>query len=90
DLWSFGQTVMQYRVAQVAARVTAPMLVTQYEHDQFFPDGGQQLYDLLTCPKTLVAFTAAEGAAYHDGPLAPQRRNQVVFDWLDDTLKVRG
>ena len=90
DLWSFGQTVMQYQVAQVAARVAAPMLVTQYEHDQFFPNDGQQLYDLLTCPKTLVTFTAAEGAAYHDGPLAPQRRNQVVFDWLDDTLKVRG
>jgi hypothetical protein len=89
DLWSFGQTVMQYQVADVAARVTAPMLVTQYEHDQFFPTGGQQLYDLLTCPKTLVTFTAAEGAAYHDAPLAPQRRNQVVFDWLDATLKVR-
>ena len=88
DLWSFGQTVMQYQVADVAVRVTAPMLVTQYELDQFFPNGGQHLYDLLTCPKTLVTFTAAEGAAYHDGPLAPQRRNQVVFDWLDATLKV--
>ena len=90
DLWSLGQTVMQYQVADVAPRVAAPMLVTQYELDQFFPDGGRQLYDLLTCPKTLVTFTAAEGAAYHDAPLAPQRRNQVVFDWLDATLKVRG
>ncbi len=89
DLWSFGQTVMQYQVAEVAARVTAPMFVTQYELDQFFPNGGHQLYELLTCPKTLVTFTAAEGAAYHDGPLAPQRRNQVLFDWLDATLKVR-
>ena len=90
DLWSFGRTVMQYQVAGVAARVTAPMLVTEYEHDQFFPNGGRQLYELLTCPKTLVTFTAAEGAAEHDAPLAPQRRNQVVFDWLDATLKVPG
>jgi hypothetical protein len=89
DLWSFRQTVMRYQVADTAARVTAPMLVTQYELDQFFPNGGQRLYDLLTCSKTLVTFTVAEGAAYHDGPLAPQRRNQVVFDWLDTTLKVR-
>ncbi len=89
DLWSFGQTVMQFQVADVAARVTAPMLVTQYEHDQFFPNGGKHLYDLLTCPKTLATFTAAEGAAEHDAPLAPQRRNQVVFDWLDATLSIR-
>ena len=75
---------MQYDVTQFAPRVTAPMLVTQYEHDQFFPNGGRQLYDLLTCPKTLLTFTAAEGAGEHDAPLAPQRRNQVVFDWLEE------
>ena len=90
DFWSFGQTLMQYDITQFAPRVTAPMLVTQYEHDQFFPNGGRHLYDLLTCPKTLFTFTAVEGAGEHDAPLAPQRRNQVVFDWLEETLKLRG
>jgi hypothetical protein len=28
----------------------------------------------------------AEGAEYHDAPMAPQTRNQVVFDWLDGIL----
>lgn len=90
DLWAFGQTVMRFNIEDVAARVRAPMLVTNYEHDQFFTGGAQLLYGLLTCPKTLVTFTAAEGAAEHDAPLAPQRRNQVVFDWLEETLHVRG
>lgn len=90
DLWDFAHTVMRYQVADVAARVKIPMLVTQYEHDQFFPGQGRKLYDLLTGPKTLVTFTAAEGASLHDAPLAPQRRNQVVFDWLATTMKSPG
>ena len=32
-------------------------------------------------------FTAADGAELHDGPVAPQRRNEVVFDCLDDVLR---
>jgi hypothetical protein len=46
----------------------------------------EQLYAALTAPKTLVRFTVAEGAQYHDAPQAPQRHNQVILDWLDDTL----
>jgi hypothetical protein len=40
----------------------------------------------LSCPKTLLRFTAAEGAGDHcemgNRPLLDQR----VFDWLDETL----
>ena len=32
-------------------------------------------------------FTAADGAEMHDAPAALQRRNEVVFDWLDDVLR---
>ena len=46
----------------------------------------RQLYDALGSSKKLVTFTIAEGAEYHDAPMAPQRRNQVIFDWLDQTL----
>ncbi|MGH7118884.1 MAG: alpha/beta hydrolase family protein [Acetobacteraceae bacterium] len=88
DFWGFPHTVMRYQVADVAARVKVPTLVTKYEHDAFFPGQGQRLYDLLTCPKTLATFTEAEGASMHDAPLAPQRHNQVVFDWLQATMKV--
>ena len=54
--------------------------------EQFWPGQSRELYDALTCPKALVAFTAAEGADGHCEPLAPTLRNQRVFDWLDETL----
>jgi hypothetical protein len=39
----------------------------------------------LSTPRQFHTFTIAEGAEFHDAPM-PQTRNQVVFDWLDDTL----
>ena len=87
DLWGFAEILKSYDIGDVAPRVKAPMLVTQYARDAFVPGGGRRLFDLLTCPKTLRVFTAAEGAAEHDAPLAPQLRNAVVFDWLERTLK---
>jgi pimeloyl-ACP methyl ester carboxylesterase len=88
SLWTFAHTVQRYQVADVAPKIEMPFLVTQYEGEQYFPDGGEKLFDLLKGPKKLVKFTAGEGAALHDGPLAPRRRNQVVFDWLDETVGV--
>jgi len=44
-------------------------------------------YAALRSDKTLVRFTAADGAQLHDAPMAPQRRNEVVFDWLEDRLR---
>ena len=44
------------------------------------------LYDRLTCPKTMIRFTNAEGAVAHcqvgAGPLAFAR----IYDGLDETL----
>jgi dienelactone hydrolase len=90
SLWDLAQIITQYRVDDVAAKITTPVLVTQYEGEQFTPDGGQKLYNLLTGSKELATFTAAEGAGLHDGPLAPQRRNQVVYDWLADVFAKVG
>ena len=46
----------------------------------------ERVYAGLSGPKTLVRFTAAEGAGDHcemgNRPLLDQR----VFDWLDETL----
>ena len=81
---------MRVNCAATAHRVTSPALVTSYEDDAFFgrhPQAGA-VYARLPAhlPKRLHTFTVAEGAEYHDAPMAPQTRNQVVFDWLDDTL----
>ena len=62
------------------------MLVTQYEGEQFYAGQAQQVYDALKSERELVTFTTAEGAQLHDAPMAPQTRNEVVFDWLDDQL----
>lgn len=86
SLWDFGQTAMRYDCSDVVDRVRAPVLVVNYELENFYPGGAQALYEALGGHKTLVTLTAAEGAEYHDAPMAPQRRNQIVFDWLDATL----
>ncbi len=87
DLYDLGTSLMQFNCAQVAAQVTAPTLVTDYQDDQLVPAGQPgQVYALLRSRKQYQYFTAANGAQYHDAPMAPQTRNQVVFDWLDKTL----
>jgi Acetyl xylan esterase (AXE1) len=89
DLYDFGHTVMKFSCADVAGQVTAPTLVTSYAGDQLvIPASGQapELYKRLRCDKTRYEFTAAQGAQDHCAPMAPQTRNQVVFDWLDNVL----
>jgi Esterase FrsA-like len=87
DLWDLGQAIMKVDCSSVAGQVTSPTLVTQYQDDTFYPGQGTELYGLLRCPKTLHEFTTAEsGSEYHDAPMAPQTRNQVIYDWLDSLL----
>jgi hypothetical protein len=86
SLWDFGQTAMQYNCGGVVDKISTPYLVMSYELENFYPGGAQSLYDALRGHKTLATMTIADGAEYHDAPMAPQRRNQVVFDWLARTL----
>jgi len=64
------------------------MLIADPEGEQFWPGQSQELYDLLPGPKTLVPFTAAEGADLHVEPKALGLRSERFFDWLDETLGV--
>ncbi|MEV7629796.1 hypothetical protein [Actinoplanes sp. NPDC089786] len=50
------------------------------------PDQTQRLLDVLDAPKKLVTFSTADGAGDHDAVQAPQHRNEVLFDWLDNVL----
>ena len=50
------------------------------------PPATQFAYRLTVSRKRLVNFTSHEGAQYHCGPMAPQRRNQVFFDWLGSVV----
>lgn len=91
DLYDLAKTIMRVNCASTAPLVACPALVTSYQDDAFFGSHPQarEVYSLLppAIPKKFRYFTVAEGAQYHDAPMAPQTRNQAVFDWLDDTLR---
>jgi hypothetical protein len=86
DAYTLIRDLMEYTNADVAHLITSPTLVVDYDLEAFYPGQARKLYDLLTSPKTFVRLTAALGAQYHDAPMAPLHRNEVVFDWLDQTL----
>ncbi|MGW1297997.1 alpha/beta hydrolase family protein [Streptomyces sp. NPDC002533] len=86
DFWTPAQAVMSLDVTSVVRKVAAPTLVLDYDDEQFYPGQPRELYDLLRTRKEYVKLTAATGAQLHCSPMAPQQHNEVVFDWLEDTL----
>lgn len=72
----------------VAERISCPTLVCDAEGDLFFKGQPQELFDHLTCPKTMLRFTVSEGAGAHCAVGAERRAYGRIFDWLDETLGV--
>jgi Alpha/beta hydrolase family len=72
---------------EIAGRITAPTGVCAPELEQFFPGQQEQVFKMLRAPKKLLKFTVAEGAEWHCEPLAPQLRNERVFDWLETNMQ---
>ena len=70
----------------VAEAIKCPTLVCDAEEDLFFKGQPQALYDHLTCPRTMLRFTAAEGAGAHCEVGAGRLAFARMFDWLDETL----
>lgn len=69
------------------AQIRCPTLVLDPEHEQFWPGQSEQFYDALTGEKRLERFTAADGADWHCEPAAQSRRDECVFDFLEDVLR---
>ncbi|MGM4909944.1 alpha/beta hydrolase family protein [Rhizobium sp. 768_B6_N1_8] len=65
-----------------AERIQCPTLITQAENDGLAADAGF-FFDTLRCPKTLIRFTAAEGADGHCEMKNRSLLNRRVLDWLD-------
>lgn len=78
--------ISKYDLTEVADQITCPTLVCEAENDHFFSGQPRMLYEALHCPKTLLTFTAAEGAGEHCHEGALTLFHQRMFDWLDDTL----
>jgi alpha-beta hydrolase superfamily lysophospholipase len=72
-----------------AEMIRCPTLITQAEGDPLALGAGA-LLDALTCPKTLLRFTAAEGADGHCEMRNRSLLNRRVLDWLDETLAPPG
>jgi hypothetical protein len=66
------------------AAITCPLLVTDPEHEQFWPGQPARLAQALTCEVTLMPFTAAEGADGHCEPAAGGLRGERILDRLDE------
>jgi hypothetical protein len=80
------RAICAYRLGDEVQQITTPLLVTDPEHEQFWPGQSQQLYDRLTGPRQIVRFTADDGAGRHGAPLGSALRESRIFDWLDEYL----
>jgi alpha-beta hydrolase superfamily lysophospholipase len=92
-LWAFGVETLRdflrkselFTMAGRAELIQCPTLVTAAESDSL-ASGAKTLFDAMRCPKTLIPFTAADSAETHCEMGNRSRLNQVVLDWLDETL----
>ncbi|WP_285114963.1 prolyl oligopeptidase family serine peptidase [Leifsonia sp. fls2-241-R2A-40a] len=80
------RAVLQYTVEKVAGQITTQLLITDPEHEQFWPGQSERLAAAAPSVSTLTRFTAAEGADFHVQPLARALTEQRMFDWLDERL----
>jgi hypothetical protein len=74
----------------VAEAISCPTLVCEADGDIFFKGQPEQLYDHLTCPKTLMRFSEGEGAGAHCQVGAGRLAFARMYDWLDQTFGSAG
>jgi hypothetical protein len=84
----FVAKLLDYTLASgVAERITCPVLVCEAADEHFFKDKEhsepQRLYQHLTGPKTLLTFTAEEGADAQCQVGAQRLAVGRIYDWLD-------
>lgn len=78
----------RYTLAGSADRITAPTLIMDAENDQFLKGQAAEVEKaLINAPTRFVTLTEAEGAGEHCHMGAMGRAHQVMFDWLDSTLR---
>jgi hypothetical protein len=71
--------------ADTMRRITCPVLVTDPDHEQFWPGQSAELSHGVA-GSTRIRFTEAEGADWHCEPAAAALRDERIFDWLEDVL----
>ena len=97
-LWSFAATdfgdllnkMMLMTLDGVMENIKCPCLVMEAEGDLFFKGQPQRVFDALKTTKKLVRFTNEDGAENHCQSGALGYKDEVVFNWIDDTMKSSG
>lgn len=83
DYFEWIAKARQFNLRDVITRIKCPIFIADPEDEQFWPGQPQQVYRALTCPKTIVKFTAEEGANWHCQPMARALYDQRIYDWLN-------
>jgi dienelactone hydrolase len=83
NLRDYLRSVDAFTLEGLAENIRCPTLLTAAEDDTL-GTGAQSLLDALRCPKTLIRFTAAEGAGSHCEMMNRSLLNRRALDWLDE------
>jgi pimeloyl-ACP methyl ester carboxylesterase len=101
-MWTMGATspyelitgAKKYSVKEILKNIKCPTLVLEGEKDDSFPDQPKKVYDGLVSlkppQKKHIVFTVEEGAEEHCQSGASAITNQRIFDWLDETFKIKA
>jgi alpha-beta hydrolase superfamily lysophospholipase len=84
-LMDYMRACVDYRLSDRVADIRCPTLVTQAESDPVAAYA-ERLYGALNGPKTLIRFSAAEGAGDHCEASARSVYFQRAYDWLDSVF----
>jgi pimeloyl-ACP methyl ester carboxylesterase len=87
NLRDYLRSAEQFTMDGRAELIRCPTLVTMAEHDSLGAKAPSFL-EALTCPKTLLRFSAAEGAGDHCEMQNRSLLNQRALDWLDEQFSV--
>ncbi len=93
-VWTFGlktppeflRATLEYTLKGIAQNIKCATLILEAEEDVFLQGQADRVAADLKCPHTHLKLTTAEGASEHCHEGALVRANQVIFDWLDETL----
>ena len=85
NLRDYIRVASQFTLEGWVEKIRCPTLLTAAENDPLSA-GTEALFAALQCPKSLIRFTAAEGAGDHCEMQNRSLLNRRVLDWLDLTL----
>lgn len=85
DLRGYLASAAQFTLEGRAQDIRCPTLLAA-AGDDTRSGSAQMVMDGLRCPKTLITFTAAEGAGDHCEMMNRSLLNRRALDWLDAAL----